>query len=237
LRGILSYLAKKFENQLARSMNGIVTADDVLAKRFFPYNSNVISIHNYPLLQSFPLTEEKKGFMVSSLGGVYNERCADILIEASKQLKDIVINIGGGCSPSYFDKSWESISCRHIGRLNFIEVNKYYADSDVLIVMFSDAPNHQDIKSNRLYESLYAGKPVIVSNMPKWSKFIHKYRCGIAINPSSPSDLVDAINFMESNPSIAKEMGKRGREAVLKHFSWNSQENKLIRFYNELLLK
>jgi len=230
----LSSIAAFIENNLSRFMAGVIVADTTLKARFEQYNRNTIDICNYPLLYELPEPTTKSKFSVLSVGGVFDERCADLIIKASKQLEDVSFSIGGGIASSYQDLSWQTDNCRYLGRLSFEQVQVEYSNADIIIVMFSDAPNHRDIKSNRFFESMYASKAVLVSAMPNWVDFVDRYQCGIAVDLSSSQALIEAITQLKEDKQSTTEMGRRGREAVLNAFSWNSEELKLNSFYSAI---
>ncbi|MGF1910248.1 glycosyltransferase family 4 protein [Vibrio kasasachensis] len=234
LKPLLSSSSAFIENNLSRFMTGIVVADKNLEKRFARYNKNVVTLNNYPLLFELPARRYNEQFRVVSVGGVFDERCADLIIEAAKDLKDVSFAIGGGVVGTYQGLEWQTDNCKYLGRLSFEQVQQEYSDADLIIVMFSNADNHRDIKSNRFFESMYAAKPVLVSNMPNWVEFINQYKCGLAVDLNLPHALADSIDKLRVDRVLAGEMGEKGRAAVLSSFSWSSEETKLLAFYSDI---
>ncbi len=238
LKPFLSWLTGFIENNCSRFVDGVIAADDVLANRFRKYNNNVVAIHNYPIFKEMPSRIKEQVYTVVSLGGFHDERCADRIVEAARMFSDnITFVIGGGISTEYKRKievGGLPNNLYYAGYLNEAQVKQCYADADLLLVMFSDQPNHIDIKSNRFFESLYAKKPVIVSNMPTWQSFIDTHKCGTAVNPESGSDLYHAIAKIQNDSSLAAQMAKNGHEVVLSRFNWEVEKAKLTAFYDSL---
>ena len=80
------------------------------------------------------------------------------------------------------------------------------------------------------------GLPVICTDFELWKKLIiDKYKCGICVNPKSEKEISEAIIYLAENKEEAYEMGQRGRDAVLSEFNWESQAQKYINIFNELL--
>lgn len=79
-----------------------------------------------------------------------------------------------------------------------------------------------------------AAVPVILAKVPLYEKMVEKYHCGICVHPHSVEDFRNAIRFLLENPEVAYEMGQNGRRAVLKEFSWDSQEENYLYVINEL---
>jgi len=72
----------------------------------------------------------------------------------------------------------------------------------------------------KLYESMAAGVPVIVTNVPFQAEIVQKHHCGIIVDPE-PSAIASAVKYLIGNPDIARSMGQRGRQAAVKEYSWN----------------
>src|SRR6185437_7147592 len=53
-------------------------------------------------------------------------------------------------------------------------------------ILFSPEPNHFGVGSNRFFEALAAGLPVITSNFPNWKEIVNGIACGIALDPTDP---------------------------------------------------
>ena len=160
------------ENIFARLVSGIVTADEVLAQRFIGKAAHIVSAHNYPNLIDFaPLRKDlaDERSLILSMGGFFEERCASTIAMA-EAIARVDLKIGGGKDDKTLARFPDFSG--YIGRLSFQEVREHYARMKIGIVMFSDAPNHQDIRSNRLFETLNAGVPVIVSDMGHWRSFV-----------------------------------------------------------------
>lgn len=235
IRKPLSLIAKWFEDISARTMSAVVTVDASLVRRFSKVNSDVTMLENFPLLQELPLSNKcDDTFKLVSLGGVLDERCANTIIAASKGLTGVSIVIGGGISKRYSDLSWQTDNCRYLGYLSAQDALNENVNADAIFVMFSDQPNHLEIKSNRLYESMYTGKPVIVSSMSNWQAFIDKNECGFAVDQTNPESLIEAIERLKNDKQLAQRLGKNGKQAVLADYSWPSQENKLFDLYKRV---
>ena len=56
-----------------------------------------------------------------------------------------------------------------------------------------------------------------------------------SLDPDSPEALARAIEHLIRHPDEAQQMGDRGRQAVLREYSWNNEFEKLQAFYEQLL--
>jgi glycosyltransferase involved in cell wall biosynthesis len=89
--------------------------------------------------------------------------------------------------------------------------------------------------SNKLFEYMAAGLPVIVSDMPGWRWITDELGCGIAVDALDPAALASAIEYLLTHPHEAEEMGRRGRKAVETRYNWNAEVDRLLALYRELM--
>lgn len=82
---------------------------------------------------------------------------------------------------------------------------------DASLVTFADYPILATNSPNKFFDSLSAGKPIIV-NSPGWTKdIVEEYECGLFANPKNPKDLAKKITFLKDNPNLCKKMGENSR--------------------------
>jgi glycosyltransferase involved in cell wall biosynthesis len=73
----------------------------------------------------------------------------------------------------------------------------------------------------KLYETLACGVPAIVSRFPGQAEFVAGNACGLVVPPEDPSSLAAAVRELYENPIQTREMGVRGRFAILAGHSWD----------------
>jgi glycosyltransferase involved in cell wall biosynthesis len=98
-----------------------------------------------------------------------------------------------------------------LGKFAMNDLSEIVNFSDVSMISFLDLPILYTNSPNKLFDSLSAGKPILV-NSAGWTKDIaEKYKCGFYVNPNEPQDLVDKILYLKRNPQVLTEMGKNSR--------------------------
>ena len=55
------------------------------------------------------------------------------------------------------------------------------------------------------------------------------------MDPLEPAAIAKAIDYLVENPREAQRMGENGRKAVEARYNWESEEKKLLRFYDKIL--
>jgi glycosyltransferase involved in cell wall biosynthesis len=88
--------------------------------------------------------------------------------------------------------------------------------------------------SNKLFEYMAAGLPVIVADMPGWRWMVEDLGCGVAVDPHDPPALAGAIEHLLAHPHQAEDMGRRGRAAVEARYNWNAEVGRLLALYRDL---
>jgi glycosyltransferase involved in cell wall biosynthesis len=248
LRHIVSLLFNLIELLISRCFSAIITTDEIIAKRFQRVCKNVIVLHNYPILNDqlnnlviLPKKYESK--FIVNFGGISKARCIEEIVDAINIVSDpaVQINIAGSCSDDelfkylQFKPGWKYSSFE--GFLSSNEILDKMIQASAAFILYSNLPNHYDIRSNRLFESLAAGLPVIVPNFSNWKLFINKYKCGICVDPHNSTEIAKAITYLTNNTDKAYEMGLNARNIALAEFNWNSQAPKLLGLYKNLNIK
>jgi len=71
---------------------------------------------------------------------------------------------------------------------------------------------------NKMFDSLAAGKPVLV-NVPGWlGSLIKSNNCGRCLDPNRPAALAGALEELAANPTLCREMGKNARALAERQF-------------------
>lgn len=79
------------------------------------------------------------------------------------------------------------------------------------ITSFKNLPILATNSPNKLFDSLSAGKPIIV-NSPGWTKdMVEKDNCGFFVDPEKPEILADKLLEVKNNKTLLEEWGKNAR--------------------------
>jgi len=80
-----------------------------------------------------------------------------------------------------------------------------------------------------------AGRPFVASNFKSWQSLLSEFDCGFFIDPLDVQALRETLGRIIDDPESAREMGRRGREALVKSFTFEIEAEKLIAMTRELL--
>jgi len=110
------------------------------------------------------------------------------------------------------------------------KVEEFYSIMDVFVL-----PTHREGLGASILEASAMKKPVIVSNTGGCSEAVESQKTGLLVPVKDTEKLREAIIFMLENKERAQEMGRAGREKVLKEFKKEIVLERLKNNYQKLL--
>ncbi len=108
---------------------------------------------------------------------------------------------------------------------------------DVSLVSFKDLPILFTNSPNKLFDSLSAGKPIIV-NSAGWTKdLVENNRCGIYCDPKDPKNLADKLVALSQNKALLQEMGENSRRLSEEVYDKSILVKQFVNVVNETFKK
>ena len=159
-----------------------------------------------------------------------------ILMEAAQNSAWPVVVIGAGPVENALREQ-----ARELGLLNVKFLGGVSEEDKVAILKLSYAlvfPSHlrSEAFGISLLEGAMFGKPLISSEIGTGTSYININNVtGLVVSPSDSHSLRSAMNYLWSNPKIAKEMGLSAQKRYKELFSANSMGESYARIYKELL--
>jgi glycosyltransferase involved in cell wall biosynthesis len=86
-----------------------------------------------------------------------------------------------------------------------------------------------------LLEAMMCEKPCIASAVGGTSEAVVHNETGFLVEYGNADELADVISGVLSDPQKAKEMGKKGKEQVLRKFTWERIVTEIEEVYEELV--
>jgi len=171
---------------------------------------------NYELMRVLGLKNDS--FKIIHFGSLGLANGAHTIIESAKLMKDVedveFLFVGGGSTEKDLicevDKH-QLTNVKFLGKFPMKEVSEIVNFCDVSIVSFLDLPILYTNSPNKLFDSLSAGKPIIV-NSAGWTKdMVEQHNCGYYVNPIHPEELVEKLLFLKKHPEVVEQMGNNSR--------------------------
>lgn len=83
--------------------------------------------------------------------------------------------------------------------------------------------------SNKAFEYLACGLPLIVADTPEWRRFYVDPGYGLAVDPDDPRDVAAALRWLAAHRDQARAMGERGRERIAGEWNYETQFEPVLR--------
>jgi len=176
----------------------------------------------------------KNEFVVLYAGNHQVSNALDKIIDAANILKDnkdiVFVFVGSGEEKINLIKKTKSLNLKNV---IFVEpqpktkMPEVYAMADLSVVSLKKVPVYDGALPNKLLDSMASGKPVLLAVGEEAKGIIENSGGGIWVEPENPEEIAKGVLFFYQNKDIAKEMGKKGRDYVIKNFSNESAAQKL----------
>ena len=99
------------------------------------------------------------------------------------------------------------------------------------LAVYSPLPNNVAGMPNKLAEYMLLGTPSVFSNFPAYRQVAGTSGAGIAVDPTNPREIADAIQALIENPDLASAMGAAGQRAARQRFNWQREQHQLLELY------
>jgi glycosyltransferase involved in cell wall biosynthesis len=84
-------------------------------------------------------------------------------------------------------------------------------------------------------EAMAAGKPVIASRAGGLAEIVQHGQNGWLVPPDDPVALAQVLQQAHAQRAVWREMGERGRQYVLEHYTWEHTVQRLLECYRRLV--
>jgi glycosyltransferase involved in cell wall biosynthesis len=206
-----------------------------------------VVVLNLPRLESLPEPSDERQTppRVTYIGGVSQDRGSVVTLEALGRLQQRGIDVGWECvGPGWPTAHLDDLR-RRVGQMGLRHVHFHgylpatqgwdvVRSCSIGLAVLLPLPNLIESYPTKLFEYMALQMPVVTSAFPLYQAVVERHRCGLCVDPTSPDELAEAIERLIKDPDEAAQMGRRGREAVLREYNWESEYQKLRTFYEQL---
>lgn len=235
------------EKLLIRKADAVITTNLTRAQYFketygIPLPTLVHNVPEYINIKSSNLIRDKLSIpanvpVILYQGGIQRERGLENLILSMNLVEGgVLVLIGDGAlKKTLVQMVYEQSLEDRVYFMDAVPMNQllyYTASADIgMQVLQNTCFNHYSACSNKLFEYIMAGIPVIASDLPEMRKVIDSTKTGILIDPSEPKNIAEAINRLLLDKQLYDLCRKNTRKASM-IYNWDKEKNNLLMLYN-----
>jgi len=236
---VVSILPKALDYMVSRGLD----------PKKFVHIPNGIDINEWQLLNTQLPEEYKKvidklkkerKFLVGYAGSFGIANALDYFVKSATYLKNlpvVLVLIGQGPERKNLQKYVELNKLNNVIFLPPVSKNLIpllLKEMDILYIGWRRNKLYRyGVSPNKLFDYMMAGKPIIHA-IEAGNDLVKESGCGISIPPEDPIAIAEAIKkLIEMSPTEREEMGKRGKEYVIKNHDYKVLAQKFLEAINE----
>lgn len=238
------------EKQLMPKVDGSITTTDARAKYF----ARAYGVARPTVLQNRPrlthcdtsnrIREELElkapWPIILYQGGLQQGRGLDKLIRTAIDVPNAYfVFIGGGRLALDLAYLRDELGLQE--RVHFIptvplsQLPSYTASADIGVQPIENTClNHYTTDSNKLFEYLIAGLPVVATDFPEIRRIVRSNNVGLLVPANNSSSLAAALSQLVTDVELRKSFATNARSTA-KTLNWEEQENRLVDLYRNIL--
>jgi glycosyltransferase involved in cell wall biosynthesis len=111
----------------------------------------------------------------------------------------------------------------------------YLLCADIGLILYQPyIRNHIYSFPIKLCDYMLAGLPIVAPRFAtEIERLVQAEKCGLLVDPTRPVEIAEALDWLCQNPDKAREMGLRGRQAIIREYNWETEARKLIKLYSD----
>ena len=249
---VLAQVARFLYRQADRVVVVTPAFEDYLVKRGSAARSKVAVIENgvetelfspqpAPVLRRELQLENK--FVVSYIGTLGMAHGLDTIISAAAILQRTDPNVffllvGEGADK---EKIMARAQAQSLPNIKFVsqqpreKIPAYIGASDACMVLLKKAELFRTVIPTKMLEFMSCARPLILGVEGQAQSILEEAQAGIAIEPEDATALASAIRHLAANPENCRDLGRRGRQYILRKYSRQQTAEKYLRLLEDLL--
>ena len=165
-------------------------------------------------------------FVLLHTGAMGKVNGLDFVIEAAERLKDnsdiIFVLIGDGNQKPSIENKVKKLGLTNVEILSSVpkrELPEFYAAADIGLVIIGDFPIIEHNSANKFFDSLSAGKPVLLNYSGWQRKILEDNEAGFGCTLCNLDEFVERVLYLKSHIQQVEKMGQNARRVAVEKFS------------------
>ncbi len=246
--GYSSPMYGKMERFLIKKIDEMMVENDTRAK----YNEDLYGfyphvVHNYPFKQTntneetidlhaiLDIPKEEKILLYQ--GGIQTGRGLDKLIQAAPLFNEgVLVLIGDGKIKNQLQTMVEEKNLqdkvKFLPKVPLADLPKYTRNAYLGFQVLNNVCfNHYSASSNKLFEYMMAGVPVVACDFPEIKRVVECENVGLCVDSHNYLEIADAVNKLLTDKQLRNKLRSNCHIAKLK-YNWEEEKEQFIEVYN-----
>jgi glycosyltransferase involved in cell wall biosynthesis len=239
---------RRYEKRILKHADAIITVVDEMKDRISNLGikkekiiivSNTVEPDNFPLYKEIP---DPNFITLFYAGGINIHRGLQVVLNAMpailKEKPNVRLNIiGTGSYQIQLEKLVSDLNLKNfvnfLGWKNLNEISKFLAQSDIALIPHLKSEQTDCSSPNKLYQYIYAQKPILTSNCDSLVRIVEETKSGISYLHNSPEDFKRALFEMLDSKNNNLDLNF-GLNLIQTKYNWGVDSQRLIQLYKDL---
>lgn len=245
LRKTISLLVTEYMRFVYHKIDEIISPHPHVVKKINEDTGKGILVANFPLIRRLDTANtvpiDKRDLILCYTGTVYSYSNQETTLSAISLVPNARYEVAGYIEADHKNSLLQKFGNDKVifhDRLNQEDLRKLYLRSLIGVVVYDYKLNQGgqmgSYGTNKFFEYMEAGLPIICTDYTLWKEIVEDYKCGICVKPNDIKALELAINTINNDRNLANEMGINSRKAAKERFSWASENKKYLSVFKSL---
>ena len=198
---------------------------------------NTLNLNHFDL-KDLPGSDDK--IVLAYAGGISEHRGLQFPIIGLKKLKgmskkaELWILGEGSYTEELKRLAQENEVSEHVeffGWKPYNEMQEYLAKADICIIPHIKSDHTDTTIPHKLFQYMYAGKPIIASDCAPIKRIVEKVGCGLIYHWNQPEEFAACVSALAEDPSRFREMKNAGKKGVESEYLWENDRIRLNTIY------
>ncbi|MEH7484728.1 glycosyltransferase [Neobacillus drentensis] len=236
------FLVKRIDEMIVENHTRAAYNEELYG--FYPH-----VVHNYPFKQTsnnegklnlheiLGIPREEKILLYQ--GGIQTGRGLDKLIQAAPLFNEgVLVLIGDGKIKKELQAKIQEMKLedkvKFLPKVPLAELPKYTRNAYLGFQVLNNVCfNHYSASSNKLFEYMMSGVPVVACNFPEIKKVVAEEKTGITVDSHNYEEIANAVNKLMKNPALRETYSQNSIAARFK-YNWEEEKQEFLTVYNNV---
>ena len=244
----------RFEKQAMKEADSIIAVVEEMKQRLTREHGYPEKIHVITNAEERSFAEQSVDptvygshegkFILSYTGGLGPHRGIDTairgmaLLQSTQGVEFVIVGTGSSAATRSLTQLVEALHLHNVtllGSKPFSLMYSYMHLADVNVIPHHSNGHTDNTIPHKLFQSMMAGKPLLVSSSAPLKRLVEQYRCGLVFQAGDPADFAAKILELLQNPQRCLELGANGKAAALDGTAnWEEEKQGLVELYRGL---